>query len=135
MEQIEHPEITELIKLALTNNRDVRMDVLQRIADMNITPLTARVLERIEQETDDGVRGQALITYAKLGAQDSVKKLTPYLDAFHKDLRRGALIGLLTFEPTNDIANDYLFRTVRASSDYSLLTSWLKSPTHTFQVF
>ena len=117
LEQIEYPEITELIKQALANNnRDVRMDVLQRVADMNIVPLTTRVLERIENEIDSGVRGQALITYAMLGAEDSVEKLTSYLEAFHKDLRRGALIGLLTFEPTNNTANDYLLRAIRSSS-------------------
>ena len=39
-EAIEHPELTELLKELLSNpNRDVRMDVLQRIANTNISAL------------------------------------------------------------------------------------------------
>lgn len=63
LEEMEHPEITELIKQVLdNNNRDVRMDVLRRVASLDIQPLTSRVLDRIEQEPDTMVRGQALKT-------------------------------------------------------------------------
>ena len=71
LEEMEHPEITELIKQVLDNsNRDIRMDVLRRIALLDIQPLTNRVLGRIEQEPDPAVRGQALMTYAALAAPD-----------------------------------------------------------------
>ncbi len=117
LEEIEHPQITEIIKQVMSNhNREVRMDVLRRIATMDIVPLTGRVLERMESETGQGVRGQALITYASLGPQDTIAQLSPFLSAFHRELRRGALIGILGHEPTNDMANDYLLATIRSPS-------------------
>ncbi|MDA0789335.1 MAG: Npt1/Npt2 family nucleotide transporter [Proteobacteria bacterium] len=117
LEKIEHPEITEMLKLVMANqNRIVRLDVLKRIADMQITPLTERVRDRIEAETDPGVHGQALITYASLGPDDSIETLLPYLDAYHEDIRRGALVGILRREPRNDIANNYLLGMTRADA-------------------
>ncbi len=115
LEEIEHPEITELIKQVIDNeNRDVRMDVLRRIAAMEITPLTSRVLERIEHEPDPMVRGQALKTYAALEAPDTIEMLTPYLDAFHQELRKGALVGILSADRHEEAANDYLLKMVRS---------------------
>ena len=117
LEEIEHPEITELIKQVLdNNNRDVRMDVLRRIASMEIKPLTGRVLERIEEEPDPAVRGQALKTYAALAPHDGLEKLEPYMDAFHVELRKGALVGMLSFERGNERANDYLLQCVRSEN-------------------
>ena len=117
LEEIEHPEITELIKQVLSNkNREVRLDVLRRIARMDIKPLTSIVLEHLELESDPGVRGEALITYSSLKPDDVVEILTPYLNAFHKDLRRGALIGILSYESTNDTANDFLLTAIRSTS-------------------
>ncbi|HAK53670.1 MAG TPA: hypothetical protein DCM54_17465 [Gammaproteobacteria bacterium] len=117
LEEIEHPEITELIKQVLSNNnREVRLDVLRRIASMDIKPLTSIVLKHIESESDSGVRGEALITYSSLKPDDVVEKLAPYLNTFHKDLKRGALIGILSYEPTNDIANDFLLGAIRGNS-------------------
>lgn len=115
LEEIEHPEITELIKDVLDNsNRDVRQDVLRRIASMEIKPLTGQVLERIEQEPDPLVRGQALKTYAALTPHDVVQVLEPYLDAFHMELRKGALVGILTFSPDDEQANGALLAYVRS---------------------
>lgn len=117
LEEIEHPEITELIKDVLEHdNRDVRMDVLRRIAAMQIEPLTGRVLDRIQNESDPAVRGQALITYATLRAEDTVERLSPFLDANQRDLRRGALVGILTFNRDDEIASDYLLSCVRSES-------------------
>ena len=115
LEEIEHPEITELIKGVLdNNNRDVRMDVLRRVANMQIKPLTDRVLDRIEQEPDPRVRGQALKTYAALAPDNTVAMLTPYLDAFHYELRKGAIVGILTYNRQDEATNDTLLRYVRS---------------------
>ena len=57
------------------------MDVLQRIANINIAALKERVSNRIEQESDPMVRGQALRTYATLSSSDTMIKLKPYLAA------------------------------------------------------
>ncbi len=118
LEEIEHPEITELIKQVIdNNNRDVRMDVLRRVASMQIKPLTARVLERIETEPDPAVRGQALKTYAALEPDDTIEMLEHYVDAFHAELRKGALVGILTFDSANENANDVLLKHVRSTAE------------------
>ena len=115
LQEMEHPEITELIKEVLeNNNRDVRMDVLARIANLRIKPLTSRVLQRIEHEPDPAVRGQALKAYATLEAHDCVEILEPFLEAFHTDLRKGALVGILTFDRDNEHANNFLFQLIRS---------------------
>ena len=115
LEEMEHPEITELIKQVLeNNNRDVRMDVLRRVASLDIQPLTSRVLDRIEQEPDTMVRGQALKTYAALEPDDVIERLSPYLEAFHQDLRKGALVGILTYERDDEFANNTLLKYVRS---------------------
>ncbi|MCB1692847.1 MAG: HEAT repeat domain-containing protein [Pseudomonadales bacterium] len=117
LEELEHPEITELLKQVVASaDRDVRMDVLRRIARLHIEPLTQRVNERIEAEDDPEVRGQALKTYAALGAEDTEEKLTPFLDSSERALSEGALVGLLTYDPRNDAALDYLLGQVRAGS-------------------
>jgi ATP/ADP translocase/HEAT repeat protein len=118
LEEIEHPEITELLKTVLdNNNRDVRMDVLRRIASMEIKPLLSHVLKRIEHEPDPEVRGQALKTYAALAGEDTVEMLQPFLDGFHEDLRKGALVGILSFDREDDTANNYLLRSVRSADE------------------
>lgn len=116
LEEMEHPEMTELLKQVIDNhNTQVRMDVLERIARLHITPLTEQVSARIDLETDPAVHGQALKTYAALGADDTVEKLAPFLDAVHKPLRRGALVGILRHEPQNSLALDYLLALVRSA--------------------
>ena len=118
LEEIEHPEITELIKQVLDHNdRDVRMDVLRRIAALQIKPLTGRVAERIEVEPDPSVRGQALKTYAALAPHDVMDELGPYLDAVHDDLRKGAVVGILSFDRDDEQANNYLLQAVRSGDE------------------
>jgi len=115
LEEMEHPEITELIKALLDHkNRDVRLDILRRIASLNIQPLTNRVLERVKEEPDPMVTGQALKTYAALGPADTTDRLLPYLDTSHQYIRKGALIGVLCFDRDNEIANRYLLDSVRS---------------------
>ena len=117
LEEIEHPEITELLKKVLDHDdRDVRMDVLGRIAAMEIRPLTGQVLNRIEVEPDNAVRGQAIITYASLSPNDIIRDISPYLEDPSPDLRRGALIGMLCHDPRNDTANNYLLRLIRSEA-------------------
>ena len=117
LEEMEHPEITELIKDVLDNeNRDVRMDVLKRIASLEIKPLMGRVLDRIEQEPDPMVRGQALKTYACLGSSDTLEILQPYLNSHDLHLRKGALVGILLFDQQDEVANNYLLQSVRSAS-------------------
>ena len=118
LEEIEHPEITELIKQVLNNrDRDVRMDVLRRIATIQIKPLTGQVAERIEVEPDPSVRGQALKTYAALAPHDVIDVLGPFLDAVHDDLRKGAMVGILSFDRNDEQANNSLLQAVRSGNE------------------
>ena len=94
----------------------MRLDVLRRIANLDIQPLIPQVKERIDVEQDPTVRGQALICYGALAASDAVEVVTPYLDAFHIDLRRGALVAILTYDQNNEAANNYLLQAVRSES-------------------
>lgn len=115
LEEMEHPEITELMKQVLDNkDRDVRMDVLRRIAALEIQPLTSRVQDRIDQEPDPMVRGQALKTYAALAPDDTLERLHPYITAHDVHLQKGSLIGILLFDPQDEIANNFLLKCVRS---------------------
>ncbi|MEX0943265.1 MAG: Npt1/Npt2 family nucleotide transporter [Pseudomonadales bacterium] len=115
LEELEHPEITELLKTVIDNhNHEVRMDVLTRIARMHITPLAGLVNERIEIESDPRVLGQALKTYAELGTAEVKQRIEPFLTAFHEDIRKGALVGLLSYNPDDQAAQDSLLQLVRS---------------------
>ena len=115
LEEMEHPELTELIKTLLDNhNSDVRLDVLRRIASLNIQPLINSVLNRAEEESDPIIRGQALKTYAALGPVDTIERLLPYLDTSDQNLRKGALIGILFFDQDHEIAQRHLLDSVRS---------------------
>jgi ATP/ADP translocase/HEAT repeat protein len=117
LEGIEHPEFTELVKdVLLHENQQIRLNTLQRIARLEILPLTQHVLERINNEADPHVRGQALMTYADLGPDDVIGRLVPFLDDEQRDLRKGALVGILSFSPKQNEALDYLLALVRSAN-------------------
>ncbi|MCB1644283.1 MAG: hypothetical protein KDI36_02470 [Pseudomonadales bacterium] len=122
LEDIEHPEFTELLKQVMRSyDHEIRMNALQRISRLRITPLIAHVLERIDLESEPAVRGQALKTYASLQPPDTVEVLSAYLDAFHRDIRKGALAGILNFDPRNPMAMDYLLSLVRSARQEDLI--------------
>ncbi|MBD3649000.1 MAG: HEAT repeat domain-containing protein, partial [Pseudomonadales bacterium] len=117
LEEIEHPEITELIKDVIPNvNNEVRKDVMRRIAAMDIKPLIPKVDERIDLEPDPAVKAQALKTYAALGAGNVVERLLPFLNVEDREVCKGALTGLLTYDPGNDDANAWLLSLVRSEA-------------------
>lgn len=115
LEELEHPEITELFKQVIANgNADVRMDTMQRVARMRITPLSGHVNGRMKIEPNPLVRGQALKTYAALDQADTISKLEPFLHHIEPDIRKGALVGILTYEPNNSTGQDELLSAVRS---------------------
>ena len=115
LEEIEHPEFTELVKEVLRHdNQQIRLNTLQRIARLEMLPLTVHVLERINNETDPHVRGQALMTYADLAPDDVIGRLVPFLEDEQRDLRKGSLVGILSFNPKQNEALDYLLALVRS---------------------
>lgn len=92
----------------------VLLNFIQVTDLLEIQPLANRVLGRIEQEPDPAVRGQALMTYAALAAPDTIDMLKPYLDSSDQNLRKGALVGILSFDRDDAHANDYLLNSVRS---------------------
>lgn len=116
LEEIEHPEFTELVKEVLQHdNQQIRLDALQRVARLAMQPLTQHVLGRISDEPDPHVRGQALMTYADLAPDDVITRLAPFLEDEQRDLRKGALVGILSFRPKQNEALDYLLALVRSA--------------------
>jgi len=117
LEQIEHPEITELLKVVISHDdRDVRMDVMRRVAELDIHPLTRHVNERIDDEEDPDVLGQALQTYASLLPEDTFERLDPFLKDEREAVSKGALTGILRWESNNDKAQNYLLSLIRSGN-------------------
>lgn len=117
LEEMDHPEITELIKQVLPNsNRDVRIDVLRRVARMQIQPLAGRINERIEAESDPEVLGQVLRTYSALAPNSAFDRLAPFLGHAEQDVRMGALSGILRAQPDNDVAQAHLLELIRSET-------------------
>lgn len=115
LEEMEHPQITELLKKAITNDSyEVRLDTLERITRLGIDALQSQVRERIETETHPLVLGQALITYGALGGDEVSDVLTPHIDSEQEFIRRGALTGLLNYGPTSDDAKGKLLELARS---------------------
>lgn len=117
LEEMDHPEITELIKQVLPNpSRDIRIDVLRRIARMGIQPLAGRVNERIETEQDPEVLGQVLRTYAALAPNSAFDRLEGFLEHPHPGVRLGAMSGILLAQPGNDVVQSHLLTLVRSEN-------------------
>ncbi|MAW27785.1 MAG: hypothetical protein CMP98_03160 [Gammaproteobacteria bacterium] len=117
LEEMEHPQITELLKKAITNDSyEVRLDTLERVTRLGIDALQIQVRERIDTETHPLVLGQALITYGALGGDDVSDVLTPHIDSEQESIRRGALTGLLNYGPTSDDAKSKLLELARSEN-------------------
>lgn len=117
LEEMEHPQITELLKKAITNDSyEVRLDTLERITRLGIDALQMQVRQRIDTETHPLVLGQALRTYGALGGDDVSDVLTPHIDSEQESIRRGALTGLLNYGPTSDDAKSKLLELARSEN-------------------
>ena len=109
LEEIDHPEITELVKTTLVHeNEAVRIDALNRISRLQLRTLTPQVRKLIDSELDPSVLGQALKTYSSLKPDDTVEVLRKILDLSNPEIRKGALVGLLDFNPNFQPAIDLL---------------------------
>jgi AAA family ATP:ADP antiporter len=118
LEKMDHPQMPALIDRALANQSShIRTDVLSRIERLGLTTLIPQVRTRIDEEKESRVLGQALRTYAGLMAEDSLIILQPYLQSVETDVLKGALIGLLTFDVTNDAALSRLLLLVRSVNE------------------
>tara|TARA_E500000331_G_scaffold58958_2_gene53351 strand:+ start:8117 stop:10975 length:2859 start_codon:yes stop_codon:yes gene_type:complete len=115
LEEMEHPQITELLKQVLANERyEVRLDALERVARLQIEAMQSHVRQEIDTETHPRVLGQALITYGALGADDVGAVLTPHINSDDEYIRRSALSGLLNYEPASDDTKNKLLDMARS---------------------
>ena len=115
LEEMGHPDLTDHIKHIITNAHDeVRMDILKRIERLRLFNLIDNVQDRIFQDDNSEVVGQALRTYAALNPQEAMEHLMPYLNEDNLAKRKGALVGVLSYDPANNEAQTYLLRTLRS---------------------
>jgi AAA family ATP:ADP antiporter len=109
LEEIDHPEITELVKTTLVHeNEAVRIDALNRISRLQLKTLTLHVRKLIDSELDPSVLGQALKTYSSLKPSDTIEVLRKILDLSSPDVGSGALVGILDFDAGYQPAIDLL---------------------------
>ena len=115
LEEIDHPELTELIKTTLAHKSNaVRIDSLNRASRLQLSTLTPQVRKLIDSELDPAVLGQALITYASLKPDDTIEVLRKILDLSDPAVREGALVGLLDFKSDFQPAIDLLISMSRS---------------------
>ena len=109
LEEIEHPDITNYMQYILASkNEVVRLDILRRLQRMRLTKLAPQISARIDNEFNPHVLGEVLRTYATLDQEDTVSRLTPFIDHEHEEVRKGALVGILTYAPKRQSALDVL---------------------------
>ncbi|MFT6752469.1 MAG: AAA family ATP:ADP antiporter [Candidatus Azotimanducaceae bacterium] len=117
LEKMDHPQMPALMDRALANQSSyIRTDVLSRIERLEINTLIPQVKTKIREEKESKVLGQALRTYAGLKSEDSIEILQPYLQSDEVEVQKGALIGLLNFDISNDIALSSLLAMVRSDN-------------------
>ncbi len=117
LEQMEHPDLTNHLQYIIANkNEEVRMNILRRIERLRTSKLAPQVLQRIRAEKNPLVLGQAIRTYASLMQDDTLEHLIPLLSSEVDDIRKGALVGILNYDPANDQALTYLLKLVRSET-------------------
>lgn len=100
LEEIEHPDMTNYMQYILASkNEVVRLDILRRLQRLKLKKLAPQISGRIDHEYNTHVLGEVLKTYATLEQPDTVDRLKPFFDHEHEEVRKGALVGMLTHSP------------------------------------
>ena len=116
LEAINDPPIAELLEKLLAHPDDnIRINVLERIANQRITTLSSRVADLIDQVPETAVISQALKTYATLAPPDTRDKLIPFLTSPQPLLRKGAMVGLLSYDRTDHSTGQQLQSLIEAT--------------------
>lgn len=117
LEELEHPDYINHLQYILENKSIViRQDILQRIERLQITRLAPHIKLRIGREIPGPALGQTLRTYAALQLPDTLEQLLPFIKSSNQDVQLGALVGILTFDQSNEQAQDYLVNVVRSEN-------------------
>jgi len=116
LEEVEHPQLSDLIGQVIANDMVVvRMDALQRVRRLKLTELADHLVARMETEVDVEVLGLVYKTYGALACVDTAEKLEPCLLADNYSVQKGAMVGLLRYDPLNKPALDHLTELVRST--------------------
>jgi ATP:ADP antiporter, AAA family len=82
---------------------EVRKEVYSRIEQLRIIDLQPVVRARITDEPLPEIRKLAIHAYCALGESNVVNEIIPLLDHENKDIKTGALVGLICFGGINGI--------------------------------
>jgi ATP:ADP antiporter, AAA family len=82
---------------------EVRKEVYYRIEALKITDLQPVVRARITEEPLPEIKKLAIHAYCALGESAVVNEVIPFLDDENKEIRTGALVGLICFGGINGI--------------------------------
>jgi HEAT repeat protein len=100
LEEIEHPDISNYMQYIMASKIEaVRLDTLRRLQRLRLKRLAPQISQRIDNEFNPRVLGEVLVTYACLDQEDTVERLTPFLEHEHKQVRKGAMVGILSYSP------------------------------------
>lgn len=82
---------------------EVRKEVYNRIESLRIVDLQPVVRARISEEPLPEIKKLAIHAYCALGESAVVNEIIPFLDHENRDIRTGALVGLICFGGINGI--------------------------------
>lgn len=74
---------------------EIRLDVLRRVERLNLTSVLPAINKRIRNEGSAIVQGASLRVLASMGEPDLVDEVYSFLDHHNRQVRQGAMIGLL----------------------------------------
>ncbi len=97
LEEIEHEKLPAYLQNLLDHQApEVRKYVLERIGALGMAGALPAVVERLRAEPSPPVLGTALRTLCAVSETEAFEKVFPYLDSPDPELRKGAMVGLLS---------------------------------------
>lgn len=96
LEERNHESLSKrLIEQLERENIAVRFFALQRIESLGISTAADQVRRMVHEESNQALRGQAIITYCALKEADAFDEIKPLLDHQDETIWQGAMIGML----------------------------------------
>lgn len=96
LEEVEQNALKTYMKhLLVHSSPQVRKHVLQRIEEQAFADAQDPVSALLERETVSDVKGAALQTLCAAAGAEMFEKVAPYLDDPEREVRKGAMVGLL----------------------------------------
>lgn len=96
LEEIEHDTLNdELFGLIDHPSPIIRKEALKRIAGLKTVSRLSDLIKRLKQEEDPSVKGLLLKTLCELSETDVLDEILPFLKDDHREIKKGAMVGLL----------------------------------------